>query len=66
MNHIAKRSRSGRPPLKDGEESVQVNVTLCVSDYDRVFALASRSGVSVPKVFRHALHRLLRDGASGE
>jgi hypothetical protein len=53
--------KPGRPPLKDGEASTTVTVTLTVSDYDRAYARASRHGVSVPEVLRAALRRLWRE-----
>lgn len=55
--------RRGRPPLKEGEKSTSIKVRVSASDYDRISRLAIRSDLSMSKVFRFAVHRLLQRGA---
>lgn len=55
--------RPGRPSLKDGEKSTQVNVRVPNSEYDRACELAIRNRVPVARVFRHALQRFLKSNA---
>ncbi len=44
--------KRGRPAIKSGEESVSINVREPKSEYDRIWHIANREGVTVPEVLR--------------
>lgn len=44
--------KRGRPPLKSGEKTVPVTQRLPESEYDYVWHIAHRDGISVPEVLR--------------
>jgi hypothetical protein len=51
--------RPGRPTVTRDEPSTDVHLTVSVSLYDRVYAVAVHDRVSVPQVIRRALAREL-------
>ena len=53
--------RRGRPIATTKRVTTPVNVRVTGPVYDRAFTLARQMGVSVPRVFRAALERALRN-----
>jgi hypothetical protein len=49
--------RNGRPPLDPADPSVQVCVKVPAKHYDALYRTASAGRVSVPELFRRAIHR---------
>ena len=48
-----KKRKRGRPPLRQGETSVSVNVRLPVSDFDALCPRAARLNVSIAEMLRN-------------
>lgn len=61
MKRTDRPAPRGRPALTVGDTPAHVNLTVPSRDYDRVYAIARRQGISVPAVLRRGLARELAD-----
>ena len=53
--------KRGRPPLAEGEESIELGLSLIARDLREVNAIASVERVSAQEIIRRAVAKFLRD-----
>lgn len=57
--------KRGRPALSPNDRSIDVHLKLPSRMYDQTYAIAAQLRMTVPKVIRIAISRLLRDERNG-